>query len=81
MIMSPVLAQTKFADRLLSSETSRNIWNGLYYTLPKIYVVGAITVDLVRGKGVESWMPVWSSALFAVAMLSAAVAVFRNRDF
>jgi ABC-type transport system involved in multi-copper enzyme maturation permease subunit len=81
MILSPVLAQTPLMMRLLSSESSRQIWRGLYYTLPKVYDLGKITLDSVRRMPVESWMPVWSSAVFAVVVMSAAVAIFVRRDF
>ena len=81
MIVSPLLAQTGLAMRLLSSETSRAIWRGLYYALPKIYDMGTITLNAVRGQPIESWMPVWSSAMFGVVVMSASVAIFSRRNF
>ena len=81
MIVSPLLAQTSLAMRLLSSETARTIWKGLYYLLPKVYDLGTITLNAVRGQPVESWMPVWSSALFGAVIMSAAVAIFARRNF
>ena len=81
MILSPLLAQTQLMMRLLSSETSRNTWRALYYVLPKVYDVGGMTLNLARKTPIESWMPVWSSALFGVVILSAAIAIFRRRDF
>ena len=81
MIVSPILAQTSIAVRLLSSETSRQIWRGLYYVLPKVYDVGRMTLDLVRGNPYGDWMPIWSSALFGLAMLGAALTIFERRDF
>jgi hypothetical protein len=76
MILSPILAQTQLMMRLLSSESSRAIWRLLYYALPKVYDVGSMTLNLARRMPIESWMPVWSSALFAVVILSAALAIF-----
>ena len=82
MIMSPILAQTALADRLLSSETSRDIWRGLYYVFPKIYDIGSLTLNTVRDAGAPiQWMPLWSSALFGAAMLGGALAIFSRRDF
>ena len=69
MIMSPVLAQTKLMEKLLSSPWTRNLWKALYYVLPKVYDMGSMTLNTVRGKGVRRLAPVWSSALFAVVML------------
>ncbi|HUS05829.1 MAG TPA: ABC transporter permease subunit [Bryobacteraceae bacterium] len=81
MLISPILAQNKIAERLLSSEWSRDAWNGLYYTLPKVYDFGRITHALVLRQPVESWMPLWSSAIFGAIVLSAGLYVFARRDF
>lgn len=81
MFISPVLAQKTLAERLLSSEWSRQVWRGLYYTLPKTYDLGRLTREIVLGQPVTQWMPVWSSLLFAAVMLAAAVLMFQRRDF
>jgi ABC-type transport system involved in multi-copper enzyme maturation permease subunit len=81
MLMSPILAQTRLMEKLLSSAWTRNLWKTLYYLLPKVYDIGRITLDTVRGKGVDSLAPVWTSALFAVAMLGATLFVFSRRDY
>ena len=81
MIVSPILAQTSTAERLLSSDWSRQTWRGLYYALPKLYDLGRISRELALGKPVDGWMPVWSSALFAAVVLSAGMWIFRKRDF
>jgi ABC-type transport system involved in multi-copper enzyme maturation permease subunit len=79
MLLSAMLAQNEIMMRLLSSETSRRVWRGLYYVFPKVYDIGGMTMNVVRAQSIESWMPVWSSALFAVAMLGAALAIFSRR--
>jgi ABC-type transport system involved in multi-copper enzyme maturation permease subunit len=81
MIVSALLAQTPLMMRLLSSESSRRTWRGLYYVFPKVYDIGTITLDIVRQRPVESWMPIWSSALFGAVVLSAALAIFARRNF
>jgi len=81
MIVSPILAQTKMMVKLLSSEWSRQVWKTLYYTLPKVADLGKMTLDLVRGSRIESWMPVWSSALFGTVVLALAIWIFVRRDF
>ena len=81
MIVSPILAQTSTMMRLLSSETSRNIWRALYYVLPKVYDVGKLTLDIVRRQPVTPFMPIWTSAVFGGAVLMAAVYIFSRRDF
>ncbi len=81
MLMSPVLAQTELMERLLSSQWTRNLWKGLYYASPKVYDLGRMTLDIVRGRQFEGWMAVWSSALFATAVLGVALYVFSRRDY
>jgi len=81
MILSAVLAQTSLAVRLLSSEAYRQTWRALYYALPKVYDMGTMTLDLVRGNAFGGWMPIWSSALFGLVMLGAALTIFEKRDF
>ncbi len=81
MLLSPILAQTKFMERLLSSEWTRLLWKGIYHALPKVYDLGWMTVKLVRGKPVDDLMPIWTSAVFAVVLVVAALGLFSRRDY
>jgi hypothetical protein len=81
MILSPILAQTGTINKLLSSEWARQLWNGLYYALPKVYDIGKLTLDVIARDKFDSMMPVWSSAIFAVVVLGTALFVFQKRDF
>jgi ABC-2 type transport system permease protein len=81
MILSPILAQTSTMLRLLSSEWSRQIWRTLYYALPKVYDLGRMTLDAIQSRTFDGYMPIWTSALFGVVVLSAALFVFSRRDF
>jgi len=53
----------------------------LYYALPKVFDVGRIARELVLGNPVTSWMPVWSSALFGVVILSTGLYLFARRNY
>ncbi len=81
MVLSPILAQHKLMVRLLDSEFWRDVWRAMYYCLPKVFEVGRINMNLLRDRAVESWMPVWSSALFAAVVLAAALAAFSRRNY
>lgn len=81
MLISPVLAQTAMAERLLSSEWSRMLWKGLYHVLPKVYDIGAMTMNFVLERRMGSVLPLATSAFFAAWTLLAAVYVFQKRDF
>lgn len=81
MIVSPILAQRTTIEKLLSSEWSRDLVRTLYYAFPKVYDLGKMSRELVMGQPLESWMPVWSSALFGMAVLSAGLFAFSRRNF
>jgi ABC-type transport system involved in multi-copper enzyme maturation permease subunit len=81
MIVSPILAQTSMMLKLLSSEWSRQVWRTLYYSFPKVYDLGKMTLDIIRNQPVDSYMPIWTSAIFGVVMLAAALVAFEKRDF
>jgi ABC-type transport system involved in multi-copper enzyme maturation permease subunit len=81
MILSPILAQTALMMRLLSSEWSRQIWRVLYYSLPKVYDLGKMTLDGILSQSFGGFMPIWTSAIFGAVVLSAALLVFSRRDF
>jgi hypothetical protein len=81
MIISPILAQTSLMMRLLSSEWSRNLWRVLYYSFPKVYELGKMTLDAIQSRTFAGFMPIWTSALFGIAALGAALTIFAKRDF
>ena len=81
MIMSPILAQTSLMMRLLSSEWSREIWRTLYYSLPKVYDLGKMTLDAIQSRTFSGFMPIWTSAVFGAVVLSIALTIFARRDF
>ncbi len=81
MFITPILAQRNTIERLLSSEWSRQVLHGLYYVLPKISDISVIIRHLILGQPVDSWMPVWSTALFGAVVLGAGILHFRRRSF
>ena len=81
MIMSAILAQTSTMLKLLSSEWSRQIWRTLYYTLPKVYDLGKMTLDAIQSREFNGYMPIWTSGAFGIVVLALALWVFARRDF
>lgn len=81
MLMSPILAQTSMMMRLLSSEWSRNLWKALYYSFPKVYDLGKITLDAIQSRTFGGFMPIWTSAVFGAIVLAGALAIFQRKDF
>jgi ABC-type transport system involved in multi-copper enzyme maturation permease subunit len=81
MIITPILAQKATLERLLSAEWSRDILRVLYYTLPKIWEVRGITQNLILNKPIESWMPIWSTAIFGAVVLGIGIWRFQKRTY
>jgi ABC-2 type transport system permease protein len=81
MVMSIILAQTNIMLKLLSSEWSRQIWRTLYYVFPKIYELGGMTLNAIQSRTFDGFMPIWTSAVFAVVVLGCSLLVFARRDF
>ncbi len=81
MIISPIIAQVSTANRVLSSETSREIWRVIYHVLPKIYDIGRITRDFVRAEPINDFTAFWTTAIFGAAMLVTAIYAFNKRNF
>jgi ABC-type transport system involved in multi-copper enzyme maturation permease subunit len=81
MILTPILAQKNLIERLLNSEWSRNVVRFLYYVLPKTLDVAVIIRHLILNQPVDSWMPVWSTALFGAVVLALGLLRFQRRSF
>ncbi len=81
MLLTPILAQKNLIERLLSSEWSRNVVRFLYYVLPKTSDVAVIIRHLILNQPVNSWMPVWSTALFGAVVLALGLWRFQRRSF
>jgi ABC-type transport system involved in multi-copper enzyme maturation permease subunit len=82
MLISALLAQRDWAARLLSSEWSRQLWDGLYWIVPKVYDLGSAMKQIILYDRQVDWLtPVWTSALFALLVLFGSIHIFRKRDF
>jgi len=81
MIITPILAQKATIERLLSSESSRNVVRVLYYILPKTSDIGVIIRHMILSEPIDTWMPVWSTALFGAVILTVGILQFRRRSF
>ena len=82
MLISAILAQRQIVVKLLSSEWSRNLWQGLYWIVPKVYdLAAAMRQIIVYDREADWFTPVWTSTLFGAVFLGAALYIFRRRDF
>lgn len=81
VFLSPLLIPRDQIYALLSSKVYGYILDGLYYFLPKTTEIGNLTRLIVAEQPIGSWMPLWSSLLFAIFMLSVSTYVFQRKNF
>lgn len=82
VLISALLAQREWSVRLLSSEWSRQLWNALYWIVPKVYDLGvAMKQIILYDRQADLFTPIWTSALFAAGVLWASLVIFKRRDF
>ncbi len=81
LFFSPFLIQKDRIYALLSSKVYYYLLNGLYHALPKTFELGKMNQELVMGREIASWTPLWTSSLAGAIMLALAVFVFAKRDF
>lgn len=82
MLISTILAQRQIVVKLLDSQWSRDLWLTFYWIIPKVFDLGAAMKQIILYDRQADWItPAWTSAVFAIAMLSGAIYIFRRRDF
>ncbi len=81
LFFSPLLLQRDKIYALLSNKIYGYMVDGLYYFLPKTAELGNLTREMVQGTAVSSWMPLWSSLLFGVAVFGVSSAIFQRKNF
>ena len=81
VIISVILYYRTWLERFLSSEWSREIMRGLYYVLPKVVDIGRDLGQIVQDQPLDSWMPIWSTALFGLACFGSGLWLFQRRNF
>jgi ABC-type transport system involved in multi-copper enzyme maturation permease subunit len=81
MIITVILQQRYTIERLLSSEWSRDVVRFFYYVLPKTSEISQIIWRLNLHQPIESWMPVWSTAIFGIVVLGLGLWRFQQRTF
>ncbi len=81
VLMSPLLAQHERLAPLFRRPWARNVMKWLYYAFPKVFDLGNMARLALEGKAFTTWMPVWSSALFAGLMLAAGLWAFARKDY
>jgi ABC-type transport system involved in multi-copper enzyme maturation permease subunit len=81
IFLSPLLIPRDQIYALLSSKFYAYLLDGLYYFLPKTSEIAVITGRIAGGQYIGSWMPLWSSILFAMFIFSVSAYLFQRKNF
>ena len=80
-LMSLIFSQHERIAPYFDSQWPRDLVKGLYHVFPKLYEIGNTARLLLMERALESWMPIWSSGIFAVVVLGAGVWFFQRKDY
>lgn len=81
-IVCPILyVREEVIFSLVSNSTVQFVINFFYHILPKPTDINKITMDMITGDPVKSYMPVFSSLLFMLAALSVSIIYFKKKDY
>ncbi len=81
LFLSPFLQQKDKIYALLSSKVYYYLLESLYQILPKTFELGEMNHALVVGRPIDSWVPLWTSCVVGVVLLSSATLIFSRKDF
>lgn len=76
--LSPLLAQRE--DQFKEHPALRGLADFLYWVLPKNDELRVMAIDMYYGTAVDSWTPLWASAIVLVVSLSAACLIFQRKS-
>jgi ABC-type transport system involved in multi-copper enzyme maturation permease subunit len=79
-LVDPILENREMIAELTGMEKIKTVLDFFYYPLPKPDAISKISTAVVLGMDF-SWTPIWTSAVFAIAMFALAAWLFRRKDF
>ncbi len=80
-VLQWILEWREMMIEFLDSQVVTFSLNLVYYILPKSDELSDITMSLIQQKAILSWMPLWSSILFAVGLIYITMLLFKHRDY
>ena len=80
-VLHMLVSGIRVFDEILGSTIFSYVVNVVYYVLPKNAEFSGMSMQLLDGRSVQSWMPLWSSLLFAVVLVYFTLTVFKRRSY
>lgn len=79
-VTQKILSWHEVIGQIIDSSIFRTVVDLLYYIFPKPGQITDMTSDIIAGS-VDSWMPLYSSLIFATVLFTLAVYMFRKKDY
>ena len=80
-VAQKLLMHREMLYELINNRVVERIGDVLYYIVPKFSQQEDLFVALANERTIESWLPLWSTALFGIVALVLSVIVFRRKDY
>lgn len=81
IIVSPILAARGEIFHFVNNNTVKAVLDVLYYLFPQTTEISNITKALVNGETIETFRPVYTSALYMVLTFGLGIFTFRKKDY
>jgi ABC-type transport system involved in multi-copper enzyme maturation permease subunit len=75
-----ILTYHDFPKQFIDSKVVIYVIDALYYIFPKTGEISSLTDELATG-GSASWMPLYSSLIFAAVLMFITIAIFRRKNY
>jgi len=79
-VTQKILSWHEIVGQITDSKITKAVVDTLYYIFPKPGQISDMTIEIVAGR-VDSWMPLYSSLIFATILFTFAVYQFRKKDY
>lgn len=80
-VLHTLTSGVRALEEILGSTIFSYLVNVVYYVLPKNAEFSGMSMQILNGRSVMSWMPLWSSVLFAVVIVYITLTVFKRRSY
>ncbi len=79
-VTQKILSWHEIIGQIIDSSIFKTVVDLMYYVFPKPGQVSDMTSDIIAGS-VDSWMPLYSSLIFATVLFALAVYLFKKKDY